>query len=162
MRLDHLRHPQVQAIKRDDDGEIRNHENPDALVGQHLPQAVQRAASVRAASRAAMMRFSSSLSHFALAGPSGSSHKTPSRNSSDGNAFQQDHPLPAMQGLPLKPSSQPEIGAPITLASGTAARNRAMNRARVACGKPVGHVEHHAGIKPGLRRAQQKPQHDRN
>ena len=60
---------------------------------------------------------------------------------------------------PRNPAASPRTGPPITLAAGTAARNRAMNRARVACGKPIGHVEDHAGIKPGLRQPQQKAQH---
>ena len=51
---------------------------------------------------------------------------------------------------PLNPSSQPEIGAPITLAAGTAARNKRDEARPRRLGKPVGHVEDHAGIEPGL------------
>ena len=87
-----------------------------------------------AASRANTIRFSSSLSHLALAGPSGSNHKVATPQTSDGIPSRISIHCQPCRPWPFKPSSQPEIGAPITLDSGTAARNKAMNRARVAAG----------------------------
>ena len=134
---------------------IRNDENPDALVGQHLPETVQaRRSWHRRAGRLPAAPAGSPSPRAqpgrALAGRSGRNHNTATPSSTDGTPSSRNiHCQPC--SAPSKPSSQPDSGPPITLAAGTAARNRAMNRARVACGKPVGHIEDHAGIKPGLR-----------
>src|SRR6185437_15264969 len=108
-----------------------------------------------AASRAAMISFSSTLSQFALAGPSGNPQSDDAAQQRR-NAFQDQHPLPAMQA--------------VTADSQQKARNRSTDhhrqrhpaqeqrdKARPRRGwKPVGHVQHHAGIKPGLGGTQKK------
>ena len=123
------------------------------------PCAARRAAP--AASRAVDDRFLLGAQPLRLGGPVGQqpqARATPS--STDGSPSSSNiHCQPLQRQCRRRPAASPRSAPPITLASGTAARNSAMNRARVACGKPVGHVEDHAGIKPGLRRAQQKAQH---
>ena len=87
-----------------------------------------------AASAACTASFSSAVSQRALAGRSGSSHNSAIPSSTEGTPSSSSIHCQPERPNPRRSSSQPDSGPPITDAIGTAARNRAMKRPRVAAG----------------------------
>jgi hypothetical protein len=98
--LDHLRHPEAQGIDAKDDGEVGNHQRPDPPVLYHFAEAMH-LGPVFARQPGHHHIFLALGQEVRLARIVRQAPERDNPQRQGGNAFQQVHPLPALEAIAL-------------------------------------------------------------
>ncbi len=156
-RLDDLRQPQAQPVKRNDDADISDGENPHPAVAQPRPQACGRGRLPgKRGGDELLFRVSEEFRARRFVGQH-EQHRE--RQHAGRQTFQQEQPLPAMQALKtIEPQNISRKRGPQRARQWDRCEEQRIVFRALRLREPVGEIKHHARKEPGLRNAEQEAQ----